>query len=392
MSRVIFCIRSPRSQVRLFCLVASLLFLSGVTHAQSTDPTFPTPVGSREIDGAIPARDIGDARLTDQYYGFSGLPGDFFITVDTRNLNGDFDIFTAGELRPLLKITVYAESTTPVTKNIYLRRRESLILRVEGRTPNDDDATYKIRFSGSFEPISGGVILTGVEKQTTENEGPPSRTGSRKGTRVSSSGARIEEPPTEIAATPTPAPTPIATPSPGPERTESAESTKRTTTKNSRPEKARKPVAKPASPATTETKSAEAKDTNKGAEPEKAEKPKTTEPSSEAASKSSTEAKNKPETAESETKPATSNPENKPSTTGRTNTRRNSDSARNKSAKPDQTGARLVIEQKDGIRVEYPMNMVTRVTVEKGQILILKNDGELVKVSMSNVARMSIGP
>ena len=33
-----------------------------------------------------------------------------------------------------------------------------MILRVEGRTPNDDDAVYRLHFGGSFEPITSGPL------------------------------------------------------------------------------------------------------------------------------------------------------------------------------------------------------------------------------------------
>src|SRR3979490_2563852 len=143
-----------RSLARVVLAAAfSLLAVVGV-YAQSADARFPTPVQTSEVEGTIAARDIGDARLTDYFYTFTGVPGDLLITIESRNLNGDLDIFTAGELRPLLKISVYAESTSPVTKNLYFRKRESLILRIEARTPNDDGGTFRIRFSGSFEPIT----------------------------------------------------------------------------------------------------------------------------------------------------------------------------------------------------------------------------------------------
>ena len=110
--------------------------------AQSVDPNAPSPVRSNNISGRIAARDLGDARLTDHYYALTGTPGDLLITVNSTNLNGDIDVFTATTLRPLLKLTLYAESAAPVTKGIYLRKREDLILRVEARSPNDDEGTY----------------------------------------------------------------------------------------------------------------------------------------------------------------------------------------------------------------------------------------------------------
>src|SRR5215213_4759959 len=119
--------------------IAFLVLSAVVVSAQSLDPSAPAPVRSSSVSGRIAARDLGDARLTDHYFAFTGTPGDLLITVQSRNLNGDIDVFTAGTLRPLLKLTLYAESATPVTKGIYLRKREDLILRVEARSPNDDE-------------------------------------------------------------------------------------------------------------------------------------------------------------------------------------------------------------------------------------------------------------
>src|ERR1041384_8115657 len=135
---------------------ALLLLAVGSVSAQSIDPNAPSPVRSNNLTGRIAARDLGDARLTDHYYTFTGTPGDLLITVNSTNLNGDIDVFTATTLRPLLKLTLYAESPAPVTKGIYLRKREELILRVEARSPNDDAGTYQLSFGGSFEPIVGG--------------------------------------------------------------------------------------------------------------------------------------------------------------------------------------------------------------------------------------------
>ncbi|HVQ38104.1 MAG TPA: hypothetical protein VMS31_11260, partial [Pyrinomonadaceae bacterium] len=128
--------------------VACLLILSAgaagsVATAQSTDIAAPAPVRSNEVLGTISARDIGDSRLTDHFYAFTGNPGDLLITVDSRNINGDVDVFTSTGLRPLLKLTVYASNSSPTTKSIYLRKQESLTLRIEGRTPNDDEGTYR---------------------------------------------------------------------------------------------------------------------------------------------------------------------------------------------------------------------------------------------------------
>src|SRR6185369_14222695 len=183
--------------------IALLVLAAASVSAQSIDPNAPSPVRSNSVSGRIAARDLGDARLTDHYYAITGTPGDLLITVNSQNLNGDIDVFTAGTLRPLLKLTLYAESTAPVTKGIYLRKREDLILRIEARSPNDDEGSYQLFFGGSFEPIAGGSDIT--EEETPAETATTGGTGKTK--RVSSVGARLPEPP-EVAAAPTPTPEP----------------------------------------------------------------------------------------------------------------------------------------------------------------------------------------
>src|SRR5690349_24141523 len=115
-------------------ILMAMLAMYTQSPAQSLDLSKPTAIRSSTLIGHIAARDLGDARVTDHYYKFSGTPGDLLITVRNQNLNGDIDVFTAVGLRPLLKLTLYAEITTPVTKGIYLRKPEDLILRVEARS------------------------------------------------------------------------------------------------------------------------------------------------------------------------------------------------------------------------------------------------------------------
>src|ERR1041385_9293500 len=153
----------PDFLVQKLFVLALLLLLAGPVVAQSTDPSSPWPVRSNTVTARIAARDLGDARLTDHYYAFTGTPGDLLISIQSNNLNGDVDVFTATTLRPLLKITLYAEITAPVVKGIYLRKREDLILRVEASSPNDDEGTYRLSFGGSFEPIVGGPDIAEAE-------------------------------------------------------------------------------------------------------------------------------------------------------------------------------------------------------------------------------------
>jgi hypothetical protein len=241
-----FFLALARKRAKLFVL-AALLLAAGSVAAQSIDPNAPSPVRSNNVTGRIAARDLGDARVTDHYYALTGTPGDLLITVNSTNLNGDVDVFTATTLRPLLKLTLYAESATPVTKGIYLRKREELILRVEARSPNDDEGTYRLSFGGSFEPIVGGPEIAEAETPTTETTAP----GGRKTKRVSSVGARIEEPEppvTEVAKT-----TPTAEPTPEPKAVEKppeVETPKPTTARNTR---GRRPVRPRPAPKVKET-------------------------------------------------------------------------------------------------------------------------------------------
>jgi hypothetical protein len=310
--------------------IAILLLVVGSVSAQSIDPNAPSPVRTNSITGRIAARDLGDARLTDHYYALTGTPGDLLITVNSTNLNGDIDVFTATTLRPLLKLTLYAESTAPVTKGIYLRKREDLILRIEARSPNDDEGTYRLFFGGSFEPIAGGPEIAETETPvtaTTETRTPGTK-------RVSSVGARIKEPepPVEVAtATPSPEPTPEPTPEAKPAEKPAAasspevETEKPATVRNTR---GRRPAGRRPAPRVRETP------------PAPVEEPKP--------------------------KPA---PEPEP-----------------------EVGPRLVIETNDGTLINRSMSTVKRVTVENGQVVVTGKDGKIDRILLVNVVRMSIAP
>lgn len=328
--------------------------LAGGARAQSTDIALPWPAQTNEVTGAIVARDLGDARLTDHYYAFTGTPGDLLITVEANNLNGDVDVFTSAGLRPLLKIAVYAESSSPVTKSFYLKTRQDLILRVEGRTPNDDQGTYRLQFGGSFEPITSGPLVIAAENARMQAAAPESSSRNSKGRRVSSVGARIEEPappPSEVAAAPTPEPTPT-------ESTAAAKTTtKRPTTRTNRvrrPSTTRTRPTQPAKPEETATKTDEAK----------------------------------PSTDE------TPVPESKPTTGNRRGSRKNT--ARTVKPPPAQaepeSGPRLLIETSDGTLIDRYMSSVRRVTVENGQVVVVGKDGRTQRVSLANVVRMTITP
>lgn len=365
-------------QVNRTLSLCLLLFAGGVaTCAQSIDASAPAPIRSSNLQGRISARDLGDSRLTDHFYAFKGTPGDLLITVQSRNLNGDIDVFTAGTLRPLLKLTIYAESTAPVTKGIYLRRREDLILRIEARSPNDDDGTYEFTFSGSFEPIAGGPDI--AEADATTPTTPAVSVPGKKGRRVSSVGARIDEPvpaPVEVAAAPTPEPTPEATPteSPSPKASDKEKPAKPPATRT-QPQSARS--RRPASRRNTPVPKPKAKP----AEGAKADDTKKEESSA-----------GEPTTESTATRPK-STPSN------RSNTRRSGTTARAAKTQPPtptepqpEIGPRLIIETNDGTLINRSMGTVRRVTVENGQIVVVGKDGKIDRILLANVVRMQIQP
>jgi len=336
------------AQLSFWCSLM-LTALASVAVGQSTDVAWPAPVRSSEVRATIPARDLGDPRVTDHYYAFTATPGDVLITVDSKNLNGDIDVFTFSGLRPLLKITVYAGSSSPVTKGIYLRQREDLILRVEGRTPDDDEASYRIQFSGSFEPITSGPL---AEHEDALAAAAPAKATNSGGRRVSSVGARIEEPRTEVAVAPTPEPTPAATPESEPKTTASKPSPRNrrripTTRRQPRPEKP--PAA-----------------------------------ADETAAKKDTEEKSSAETSSSEPAPVT-----KPTRRARGARKPPPPVA---SAEPEDSGPRLLIETSDGTLVDRFMGTVRRVTVENGQVIVIGKDGTIQRIPLATVVRMTIAP
>lgn len=330
-------------QAIAFCVFTLMLGLATQASAQSSDPNLPTPVLTKELSGRISPLDLGDPRLSRHYYAFSASPGDLLITVEGRNLNGDVDVFTAITLRPLMKTTMIATSqSSEITKGIYLRAHQILILRVEARTPNDDAGTYQIRFGGTFEPFSGGIP---VAENTTPTE---TSTEKSDANRLSSVGATIPRPVTETAeAKPSPEKTPEETegakkpvekPSPAPRR-----STARNTRRNPRTAPPRRTPAPKPTPETAKEKSAEKKETPAA-------------PADDATT----------------AKPSTEKPANQ--------------------ELPQAPGTRLIIQQKDGTTINRPMSTVRRVIIEGPTIVIVLKTGKIERIPMANVARMSIEP
>jgi len=318
--------------------------------------------------------------LTDHFYAFTGMPGDVLITIETQNLNGDMDVFTAGSLRPVFKVGLYAETSSSVSKSFYLRQREDLILRVEARTPNDDDGIYHIRFGGSFQPIIGGPEA--VEEASANPETQP-----RRGKRVSSVGARINEPtpPPEVAAAPTPEPTPAATPElPAAEpKAESAEPAAKSRSVRSLPT-----TRRGRNKSTTDERAPTKPPTEPKAAGE-AESAATTPAESEAAPKSRTSGKGRNATKKSPEVSKSSDSESASAKARKSKVTVSDDT--NETQPAVQGESKLIIEMMDGSRIERSMSAIRRVTVESGQILVTGKDGKVERIRLARVLRMSIG-
>ncbi len=324
----------PRQKLASFCCVAlSLLAIASSAQAQSQDISFPTPVSTNEINGQITVRDIGDGRLTKHFYLLTGTPGDLVFSVTSNNLNGDVDLFTAGSLRPLGKVSMYAGTTpTSVGKTIFMRQRESLILRVEARSPNDNEGTYSIRFAGTFEPVL--TAPTPSEESATDSTPARSAPSDSNVRRVTSSGARIDEPEPEITAR--------------------ADTTATPTTSE--------PAGEPApSPVEPTTKPAPARQT-RARRPGRRRASTTPQP------------------------PTTSEPSNETRSNGTTTT---TTTAPAEAA----INPRLIIETRDGMRSERFMSTVRSVTIENGQIVIVSRErGKSLRIPLAIVLKMSIEP
>lgn len=320
--------------------------------AQSTNQDFPTPVTTSEINGKIAARDVGDPRLTNYFYVFNAAQGDVFINVTAANLNGDIDVFTVGSLRPLTKISLYAgDSATETGRVIYLRKPEKLILRIEGRTPNDNPATFRIKFAGSFVPLEAAA-------ETEEPKLPEIKADENSSVRVNSVG-------TIISVKPKPTPSP-------------KETIARVEKENKPESEIKADEKKPGEETPEEEKSAKVADTD--------ETPKASE---EAPAKKTTTRRRTPPGSRTRTpanKTATTKAPPKNTAPKTTNAEPPKEPAPNPLA-----GVRLIVSFKDGTTLERPMSEVARVNVDnKGMLTIVLKDGKIERHSILDVAKMTI--
>ncbi|MBV6497083.1 MAG: hypothetical protein DYH05_12935 [Acidobacteria bacterium ACB1] len=316
--------------------------------AQSSDVNFPTPLSSNKLNGTIKARDIGDNRLTTHYFVFNGTQGDLFVNVVAKNLDADIDVFAADGLIPLTKMVVASDAQANETgRLIYLRKPEKLILRVQGRSPNDLPATYQISFGGGFAAITGQdapdapVVESAVSGEVAVNS-----VGTILPQQPKKEAARTEPPKAEIASTKEPV---------------EAESKP---VESDRREESKPSVEKAKTTPTTERRSKR--------------RPKvvvteTIEPKAEVAAK-----------------PAKKKAEKRPRRTAKKEEKPEPPKAETVPPVDPLANVKLVILFKSGEKVEIGMPDLMKFTVDRGQLLVIRKTGSIDRYSMLDVAKVTI--
>jgi hypothetical protein len=368
----------PKSRKFLPAVAAFLLSLaaSAPLCAQSSEANFPTPVFAGELSGRIAPRDVGDPRRTRHFYTFRGTEGDLVVNLETTELVGDVDVFMATGFRPLVKFTLFGDSAR-LSKSFYLRKEETLILRVEARAVGDVEGTYRVTFGGSFLPAPPELA------NQTPREAPTLSSTDQRGKntrRVTATGARIEEPKVE----PTPAEEtadvePKPAPTPKPERTNGRRTTTPRRGRGTRPAPPKSRTSESAAqPNSTEAKPAE--ETSADASPP-SEKP-TPAPTT-PARRRGTRTPRRGSTRES-AEARKAEPSAQPS----------ADTQPEPAAAPPAPAPaqRLIIVTKDGETLERDMSGVRRVTVENNQVVIVGRDGKVTRRPLAAILKMSIEP
>jgi len=353
--------------MRFFSSFVLAFVLTASAAAQSTNQNFPTPITANEIEGTIKARDVGDARVTSYYYQFDAGQGDLFINIVTRNLTADIDVFTVTGLKPLTKIVVYGDLTENETGRVlYFRKPEKLILRIQGRTPGDETATFRIKFAGSF-------VASTESESPAEPKLPILTAKNESGIKVNSVGTIVAVIP---KATPTPAAVAtVATPDerdqPETEKEKPSEVTtaeeKPADVKIEEPEKKVEVVVTENVPPKTETvnppKSGRTARGRRTAPPPVA-----------------TVIKPKPENTEEATLTTTPPPK----------TRKTAPPKSIEKAPDPLEKINLVIQFKDGSVIERPMSEVLRFSVDKGLLTVIAKDGSIGRYSILVVEKVTI--
>jgi hypothetical protein len=346
-------------------LMVAAAFSLGVS-AQSTDQAYPTAVTTNEVSGIVKARDIGDARLTTYFYTFGGDQGDIFVNIVSKNFNGDVDIFIADGLRPLSKIVVYADAAeTETGRVLYLRKPEKLLLRIEGRTPNDDPASFRIKFGGSFV----AAVDTGEEQP----ELPTVTIEDKTRVKVNSVG-------TIVAIEPKPKRTPRPLPPVAAKPKEETKETKADERVSAKPKDAGSPAEereepKPAKPEVIVTEDIPESVSTKP-EVKKPAAPRT---------RSRRKVTAKPETT------TAGEPSDTKASTPKTTAKRPARTVKTPPTGPDPLAQiHLRIEFKDGGTIEKAMSDVLRFSVDRGILTIIFKDGSISRYPITDIAKTTI--
>ena len=353
---------------RSIIALAVLLAVCGSIYSQSTDQLFPTPVRSPEILSSIKARTLGDPRITTHYYTFEGEQGDVFINVQSRNFTGDIDIFVLQGQVPMTKMVIYGDQPeTETGRVVYLRKPERLLLRIQGRSPGDEDASVRVKFAGSWSVSKlddSGVPAVPTVETTAETN-----------VRVNSVGTILEVipkvKPTPDAVAETAEPTaepPVSAVPPAETKAEEKKSEEIAVKDPEVPEKkievvVTDPVAeKKAEPtAARSTRSRTRRTTRRVRTPDAA---------------ANNEAEEKPEAARP------------PRTTA---ARRTTAPKEVEEPKVDpMANIRLVVYFKDGSTVDRPMSEVLRFSVERAILTVISKNGTIGRYKMAEVSRVSI--
>ena len=357
--------------LRVFCF---LIVAAGLVAAQSPDQLFPTPVRTSEIVSSIKARDLGDSRLTTYYYTFEGEQGDVFINVQSRSFTGDIDVFVVPTQIPLTKMVIYADQTeTETGRVIYLRKPERLLLRIQGRTPGDEEAVIRIKFAGSFA----------VSKLDNSSTPEVPRTGS-----TTESDVRVNSVGTIVEVIPKVKPTPDAVAEREEEKNEPVKSDAEPP-----PSDRKEAVAEKNEPSESERKKAEVVVNDPVAEEPKNPGPTRRPPANRRSTAARTRTTAKPPAAETENPVAESSSETaRPTATASRRNRRVADQPKKEEpAKVDPiANVRLVIYFKDGSKIDRPMPEVQRFSVERAVLTVIHKNGTIGRYSMADVLRVSI--
>lgn len=359
-----------RSLISRFTLAAALAaVLAAGAAAQSSSQDFPTPVTGVEVSGTIKARDLGDSRLTTLYYILNGEQGDLFLNLVTRNFTGDIDVFTVNGLRPMTKIVVYADYGEIETgRAIYLRKAERLLLRIQGRTPNDDDAAYRVKFAGSFVPMRPEDVPSGPDmpKVTAENRGA---------VRVNSVGTIIPPPPR-------PSPEPPTTP-----ETRAVATEEKNENEPAKPAEPEPEAAVPARPRAEVilTDTAEKKEEPKAAAPKRTTASRRRQPAGTAVPEKANE--QSAEQPGEETSAGTVASPTRPSPKAR----KTKAPKKVEEPKPDPLESiTLVVLLKNGTTLEKKMSEVFKFGVDKGVLTVILKGGSVIRYPIVEVARLTI--